>query len=67
MASISPPVCDFGWKAPDFNLPGVDGRNWTLADARGPKGLLGYTLTGSAKAAFTVRIRTGRRPLGELS
>ena len=40
MASISPPVCDFGWKAPDFNLPGVDGRNWTLADARGPKGLL---------------------------
>ena len=40
MASVSPPVCDFGWKAPDFNLPGVDGRNWTLSDARGPKGTL---------------------------
>jgi len=40
MASVSPPVCDFGWKAPEFNLPGVDGRNWTLADARGPKGTL---------------------------
>lgn len=40
MASISPPVCDFGWKAPDFNLLGVDGRNWTLADARGSRGTL---------------------------
>lgn len=40
MASVSPPVCDFGWKAPDFNLPGVDGKSWTLADARGPKGTL---------------------------
>jgi peroxiredoxin len=40
MASISPPVCDFGWKAPEFNLPGVDGRNWTLKDAAGPKGTL---------------------------
>ena len=40
MASLNPPVCDFGWKAPDFNLPGVDGRQWTLAEACGPKGLL---------------------------
>jgi peroxiredoxin len=40
MASISPPICDFGWKAPEFNLPGVDGRNWTLKDAAGPKGAL---------------------------
>ncbi|HZV98304.1 MAG TPA: thioredoxin family protein [Methylophilaceae bacterium] len=40
MASLNPPVCDFGWKAPDFNLPGVDGRNWTLKDVAGPKGTL---------------------------
>ncbi len=26
--------------APDFALPGVDGRTWTLADCRGPRGLL---------------------------
>jgi thiol-disulfide isomerase/thioredoxin len=26
MASINPPVCDFGWQAPDFNLPNIDGR-----------------------------------------
>lgn len=40
MVSLNPPVCDFGWKAPDFNLPGVDGKSWTLANAAGPKGLL---------------------------
>lgn len=40
MASINPPVCDFGWKAPDFKLPGVDGRTWSLADVQGPNGTL---------------------------
>lgn len=40
MASLNPPVCDFGWPAPDFNLPGVDGKYWTLANSKGPKGLL---------------------------
>lgn len=40
MASLNPPVCDFGWKAPDFRLLGVDDKYWTLADIRGPKGIL---------------------------
>lgn len=40
MVSLNPPLCDFGWKAPDFNLPGVDGKNWTLNDAVGSRGLL---------------------------
>ena len=40
MVSLNPPVCDFGWKAPNFNLPGVDGRNWSLDDLAGEKGLL---------------------------
>ena len=39
MAAI-PPVCDFGWKAPGFDLPGVDGRRWRYEDVRGPKGTL---------------------------
>jgi peroxiredoxin len=35
-----PPVCDFGWKAPDFALPATDGRRYRLADIRGAKGTL---------------------------
>jgi peroxiredoxin len=40
MVSLSPPVCDFGRPAVDFDLPGVDGRRHSLASARGPQGLL---------------------------
>jgi peroxiredoxin len=38
--AAQPPLCDFGWKAKDFRLKGIDGRTYTLAEARGPKGLL---------------------------
>lgn len=34
------PLCDFGRKAPGFDLPGIDGRRHSLATARGPNGLL---------------------------
>ena len=40
MVSLETPVCDFGAPAPDFALPGTDGRVWTLADCRGEKGTL---------------------------
>lgn len=40
MALLETPVCDFGTKAFDFNLLGVDGKRWTLADCKGEKGLL---------------------------
>ncbi len=33
-------ICDFGRKASDFALTGVDGKNYSLADVRGSKGLL---------------------------
>ena len=39
MAAI-PPVCDFGWKAPDFFLPSTEGAKITLGNAKGPNGLL---------------------------
>jgi peroxiredoxin len=37
---IETPVCDFGKPAPDFALPGVDGKRWTRDNARGANGLL---------------------------
>jgi len=40
MVSLETPVCDFGQAAIDFELPGVDGRNWSLQDCRGENGLL---------------------------
>src|SRR5271170_2523793 len=33
-------ICDFGWKARDFALKGIDGKTYSLADAHGPKGTL---------------------------
>ena len=38
--AVEQPLCDFGWKARDFALQGIDGKTYRLADARGPKGLL---------------------------
>jgi peroxiredoxin len=40
MALMNTPVCETGQTAPDFNLPGVDGRHWTLEQCRGPNGTL---------------------------
>ena len=38
--AATPPICDFGWKAPDFRLPATDGKTYSLADISGPKGTL---------------------------
>lgn len=39
MAAV-PPLCDFGWKAPDFSLPGTDGKLHALEELRGARGTL---------------------------
>jgi peroxiredoxin len=40
MALTETPICEFGLKAPDFKLPGIDGKQWSLADCRGERGTL---------------------------
>lgn len=35
-----PPICDFGWSAPDFSLPATDGKAYTLSQIAGPEGPL---------------------------
>ncbi len=37
---MTTPICDFGWKAADFELPGVDGGKYSLADVSGANGTL---------------------------
>ena len=38
--AASPPVCNFGWKAPNFELPDTDGKLRSLASLQGPNGML---------------------------
>ena len=40
MVALETPSCDFGKKALDFKLPGVDGRSWSLQECMGKNGLL---------------------------
>ena len=40
MVALTTPICNFGWKPPEFNLPGVDGKNYTLSDVKGTRGTL---------------------------
>ena len=40
MAAMTTPICDFGWKAPGFSLPGIDGASHTLDGVQGANGTL---------------------------
>ena len=53
-------VCNFGWPAADFSLRGVDGKQHTLASARGPKGLLVMFICNHCPYVKSVRERIVR-------
>jgi len=40
MVSLETPICDFGWQAVDFDLPGTDAKRYRLRDVRGERGTL---------------------------
>jgi len=60
MVSLETPVCDFGRPAPDFALPGVDGRTWTRDDCKGPNGLLVMFICNHCPYVQAVRERIVR-------
>jgi len=60
MASTETPVCDFGAAAPDFRLPGVDGRVWTRDDCKGERGLLVMFICNHCPYVKAVRDRLVR-------
>jgi len=37
---LDTPICDFGWKAPEFTLKNADGNSFIMTDYLGDKGLL---------------------------
>ena len=60
MVSLETPVCEFGKPAIDFDLPGVDGNNWTLEQCRGPNGLLVMFICNHCPYVQAVRTRIVR-------
>ena len=38
MSLTRPPLCDFGWQAPDFTLTATTGRRYGLSELRGDRG-----------------------------
>lgn len=60
MASTETPVCNFGWKAVDFDLPGVDGQRYSVASTRGPGGLLVMFICNHCPYVKAVRSRIVR-------
>ncbi|MDO9054882.1 MAG: thioredoxin family protein [Gallionella sp.] len=60
MVSLQPPLCDFGWKAPDFDLLGVDGVRYNLANARGENGLLVMFICNHCPYVKSIRERLVR-------
>ena len=60
MVSLETPVCEFGKPAIDFALPGVDGKEWTLEQCRGEKGLLVMFICNHCPYVKAVRERIVR-------
>jgi len=40
MVALETPICNFGWKAPDFILKGIDEKNYNFLDVKGENGTL---------------------------
>ena len=57
MVSLNPPVCNFGQPAVDFDLLGVDGQRYTLANSAGEHGLLVMFICNHCPYVKTIKAR----------
>lgn len=54
------PICDFGWKARDFDLPGTEGKRHKLPEVSGPNGLLVMFICNHCPYVKAIRTRIVR-------
>lgn len=66
--ATTPPFCDFDLSAPDFSLPGTNGKTYTLGDISGPNGTLVMFICNHCPYVLAVldRILRDGRDLQEL-
>ena len=62
MALTETSICNFGWKARDFALPGVDGRTYRLSDVRGKNGTLVIFMCAETIAEIACHLIEAGRP-----
>ena len=58
--AATPPICDFGWQAPTFELIAADGKTYSLADIAGPKGMVLAFLSNHCPYVKAVETRFAR-------
>jgi len=63
MVSLQTPICNFGSKAVDFDLPGIDGKRYRLASAAGKNGLLVMFICNHCPYVKAIRERLVRDTL----
>lgn len=60
MVGLQTPVCEFGEKAVDFDLPGVDQQRWTLGRCAGKRGLLVMFISNHCPYVKAIRAKLVR-------
>jgi len=60
MALLHTPICDFGWPAPDFALPDLDGNIHRYADIKGPNGTLILFISNHCPYVLAIEARIAR-------
>lgn len=58
--AIVPPICDFGWKAPTFSLPNLNGEVFSFSDIAGANGTLIMFISNHCPYVKAIETRIAR-------